>query len=173
LKTILTEIDNWFLTKSAEMDTFARNDTRVEGWFKGEMLVLLDQLKRKDVILDYRREPNFYRGNKRYQVDFEIKIESEKHLVEIKAPCISQAHGTPRNLNFYFREDDIGLIKDFRKLNLANNPNRWLLAFIYPKPRKQAWRVAMTKVPSDVSNWHCVTRLNNYPEYLFVSLWKG
>lgn len=173
LKNILPEIDHWFLAKSAEMETFARNDTRLEGWFKGEMLVLLDQLKRKRTISDYEQEFNFYHGKKRYQVDFKIKMESEKHLVELKAPCISQARGTPRNLNFYFREDNIGLLKDFRKLNLTDNPNRWLVAFIYPKPAKHAWQVAMTKIPRDFSNWQCVTKLDQYPDYLFISLWKG
>lgn len=122
------------------------------------------------MISDYERESNFYHKNKRYQVDFKIKIGQEKHLVELKAPCISQARGTPRNLNFYFREDNVGLIKDFRKLNLANNPNRWLVAFIYPKPTAHAWQMAMTKLPSDLQKWHCLTQLSQYPDYLFVSL---
>ena len=170
---VLKEIDKWFLSKSLEIEVFASHDTRLEGWFKGEMLVLLHRLKVDNLINVFEREFSFYHNGKRHQVDFRLQLGSTYHLVELKAPCISQARGTPRNLNFYFREDNVGLLKDFRKLDLAAGIEKWVLAFIYPTPSPQAWAQALARLPIDLTHWHCVTEPGEYPNHIFVSLWSG
>jgi hypothetical protein len=43
---------------------------------------------------------------------FQVWLGADEHLCELKAPCISQAAGAPRNLQFYFRDDHVGLIKE-------------------------------------------------------------
>ena len=53
---------------------------------------------------------------KRFQIDFKIQLNGDEHLCELRALCISQAAGTPRNLKFYFPDDHVGLIKDVQKL---------------------------------------------------------
>ena len=170
---VLSEIDRWFLAKKNEVEVFARNDSRIEGWFKGEMLILLDGLRKKGAVAQYSREANLYSGTKRHQVDFELKIGDAKHLVELKAPCISQAQGTPRNLNFYFSDDNMGLFKDMRKLDTIDGLNRWIIAFIYPRPSERAWTAATARLPQDLSRWRCITKLDRYPDYLFISVWRG
>jgi hypothetical protein len=172
LKTIIQYINKWFLDKRIHFESFALNDTRVESWFKAELLVLFEKLKSQSLIDNYEREANLRIGHNRKQIDFKIKINGIEHLCELKAMCISQAMGTPRNLKFYFKEDAVGLIKDFKKLDQFQNKNTWVLAFVYPKPSESDWREAINSLSNNVRHWHCVTSIRDYPEYLFIALWQ-
>lgn len=167
---IIKNIDKWFLPRKEHFDIFAENDTRVESWFKAELLVLFSRLKRETVIHGFEREPSLYdEKGKRSQIDFSLTDEGVKHYVELKALCISQSKGTPRNLSFYFRNDNVGIMKDFKKLNKAKVKNKWAVAFIYPKPDKEDWK----KVTNELDNWRCITKLEDYPNHLFIALFKG
>lgn len=118
MERLLTEIEQWFAARSEHLAVFAEADCRLEGWFKGELLVLLSRLQRSGAISGFERELNLplAEPGKRFQIDFKILVGTEEHLCELKALCISQAAGTPRNLRFYFRDDHVGLIRDMRKL---------------------------------------------------------
>ena len=41
MERLLLTIEDWFAAKSEHLAAFARADCRLEGWFKGELLVLL------------------------------------------------------------------------------------------------------------------------------------
>lgn len=152
--------------------TFSQYDVRVEGWFKGELLYLLHRLKRQHIINDFQREVPVNPANRRRRVDFQVKLGRRTHLCELKAMCISQEQQTPRNLNFYFRDDQVGIIKDFRKLDAMNRRNMWVLAFVYPKPSVEVWQAAIGRIPDEFIHWHCVSALEDYPPCFFISLWK-
>jgi hypothetical protein len=140
VETLLQTIQDWFGNKTEHLTVFASSDCRLEGWFKGELLVLFRRLREAGTITEFDREVNVLsKAGKRLQVDFEIRVATDLHICEIKALCISQAAGTPRNLAFYFRDDHVGLIKDMRKLELVSDKKKWLLAFIYPAPSLAAW----------------------------------
>lgn len=173
MENIVRHIQQWFVAKREHFESFARNDTRLESWFKGELLVLLERLKLKGLIEDFEREPNFHTDEGRKQVDFKVKINAEEHLCELKAACISRAMGTPRNLKFYFRDDDVGLLKDFKKLDLIVSDNNWVIAFIYPKPSESDWTDAVASLPANLRHWHCVTELVDYPQHLFIAFWHA
>lgn len=182
METLTKYIKFWFLKKQNYFQSFARNDVRVEGWFKGELLVLFEELKKQGVIGDFSREVNVRNNQQndqsRIQVDFKVKIDQTEHLCELKAMCISQAQNTPRNLAFYSRDDDVGIIKDFKKLNLVGNPNSWVLGFIYPKPGKSDLEKFIKEIKKieeekrNIGTWSLLTRLEGYPETFFISLWK-
>jgi len=175
MQTLLPDVQSWFGTKQAHFKVFANVDSRLEGWFKAEMLVLLTSLKAKVLISDFKREAKAICATsaKRKQVDFKIQIGQTDHYCELKACCISQAAGTPRNLAFYFRDDHVGLIKDFRKLDSLNLPNKWVLAFIYPSPSVASWNVVVKGIPTGLSHWTPVTSPPKTKEPFFISLWKG
>jgi len=118
MEVLLQNIYEWFLIRKEHLQVFADADSRVEGWFKAEFLVLLKRLLDDSVIESFEREAKIKSLTGRRQIDFELSIMGEQHLCELKALCISQAAGTPRNLRFYLREDGVGLIKDFRKLDV-------------------------------------------------------
>lgn len=125
------------------------------------------------IVNDFQREVHAGTVTNGSRIDFSVKIQQVEHLCELKAVCISQAQGTPRNLSFYFRDDKVGLVKDFRKLEKIASANKWILAFVYPKPSAQEWHDAVGLVPNELRHWMCVSSLDLFPEYLFVSLWKG
>jgi hypothetical protein len=139
MERIIEHIKKWFNDKREYFEVFARNDTRLESWFKGELLVLFERLKSEGVIDRFERELNVQTNEGRRQVDFAVTIGGEEHLCELKAACISRAKGTPRDVKFYFRKDDVGLMKDFLKLDRIAGDRKWVLSFFYPRPSVSEW----------------------------------
>lgn len=174
MKQLVVEINNHFAKKSDYFRIFAKLDSRVESWFKAEMFVLLERLVEESEILLFKREFKIpLTDGKRFSIDFKIDKDNKlTKLIELKALCISQSAGTPRNLNFYFGDDHVGLIQDFRKMNkVILNATKYVIGFIYPKPTNEAWQTALRKIPADLRGWHCITNINDYPETHFVSVW--
>jgi hypothetical protein len=175
MNTIFPYIKEWFLEKKEHFVAFAKADSRVEGWFKAELLVILSRLMQQGQLDGVEREAKIISpgDGKRKQIDFQLYIGGEIHLCELKALCISQAAGTPRNLNFYFRDDRVGIVKDFKKLDELTDGHKWVFCFIYPSPELIEWRKALALLPGAVSHWHLVTRLQDFPKFLFIALWKA
>lgn len=172
MERIIEHIRKWFDGKREYFEAFARNDTRLESWFKGELVVLLEKLKTQGLIDDFEREPNLPTDEGRKQIDFAVNIKGDRHFCELKAMCISQALGTPRNLGFYFRDDHVGVVRDFKKLDQLEGGNKWVLAFIYPRPSEGEWDGTISFMPESLRHWKCVTEIGDYPEYMFIALWR-
>lgn len=175
MEVLLPYITRCFLDKQEHFTTFAQADSRIEGWFKAELLVLFNRLVTKQVIEKFEREANIYspKGGQRKQVDFRLYIQEQEHLCELKALCISQAAGTPRNLHFYFRDDHVGLIKDFKKLDEITSQRKWVIAFVYPAPDSKEWNNAIASLPSTLRHWRPITMVNDFPDWMYIALWKG
>jgi hypothetical protein len=152
---------------------FAKVDSRLEGWLKAELIVLFDRLLQKKVIEEFKREAKIDTPAGRKQIDFIISLNGESYLCELKALCISQAAGTPRNLHFYLREDHVGLIKDFRKLEPLPYKNKWVIGFIYPNPKQNLWVKEISLLQDDLKHWKCITNPSNFPSFLFISFWRS
>ena len=175
MEVLLPHISRWFLDKQEYFTAFARADSRIEGWFKAELLVLFNRLVANQVLEKFEREANVHspKDGKRKQVDFRFYIQGQEHLCELKALCISQAAGTPRNLHFYFRDDHVGLIKDFKKLDEIGNQNKWVVAFVYSAPDSKEWNSAIASLPSALGHWRPVTSPTGSPSWVYMALWKG
>ena len=168
------ELRNWFIPKEEHLKAFANADTRVESWFKGESIVLFQKLHKQNVIKGYHREHAIYNlyEKKNNKIDFIVNLYAKNLLIEYKALCISQSDGTPRNLNFYFREDNLGLIADFSKMeNLKFAGEKWVVGFIYPNPGLLAWSRIVSSVAANKPLWQSITDPNVYPPHLYISLW--
>jgi hypothetical protein len=175
MDVLLPYLGKWFLGKEEHFVAFAQADSRIEGWFKAELFVLLNRLLAQGLIESFEREANIPspRDGRRKQVDFRFHIQEQEHLCELKSLCISRAAGTPRNLHFYFRDDHVGLIKVFKKLDELNNPNKWVLSFIYPNPNPNEWLAAISSLPRTLEHWNPVTESSNFPKWVYIALWKG
>jgi len=175
LMTFLPDIRKWFLQKKDHFEIFADADSRLEGWFKAELLVLLTNLKEQGHLDEFEREAKILspKDGKRKQIDFQLKHRGENHVCELKALCISRAAGTPRDLQFYFRDDHLGLVKDFKKLDELHTPNKWVLGFVYPSPKLETWNKAVESLPSELRHWQPVTKPQDFSDWMFISLWKG
>lgn len=175
MESLIPFINEWFLNKSEYLLTFAQKDSRLEGWFKGELFVLFEKLSAMGIIDKFEREVKIHSmiDDRRKQIDFILHIGGQQNLCEIKALCISQSAGTPRDLNFYFRDDHVGLIKDFKKLEEFNNPYKWVLAFIYPAPDPNDWCMAIHSLPITLKQWKTVTSPIGASQLLFIALFKS
>ncbi len=175
MERLLPQIRGWFEPKTEHLLAFARADCRLEGWFKGELLVLFGRLHGELRLRSFEREANvpIVATGKRTQVDFRIGFHDETHLCELKALCISRAGGTPRNLQFYCRNNKLGLIRDLRKLDQLEGKNKWILGFVYPKPTEADWHRAIDSLASEFHHWKVVTPLSEASDALFVALWHA
>ncbi len=173
MESILQPIQDWFLAREEHFIAFAEADTRLEGWFKAEFILLLNRLVKQGLVERFEREAKIATSTGRKQIDFRAWLNDEEYLCELKALCISQAAGTPRNLHFYFREDNVGLIKDFRKLDAVPGRNKWVLGFVYPNPELQLWADTVVSLPDDLRHWQCITNPQAFPGYLFISIWRS
>jgi len=175
MQVLLDHISKSFLDKEEHFTAFARADSRIEGWFKAELLVLFNRLVADQVLEEFEREANVISPNdrRRKHVDFRLQIQGETHLCELKALCISQAAGTPRNLQFYFRDDHVGLVNDFRKLDEIAGANKWVIAFVYPAPDPNKWNEAVASLPMTLRHWRPVTSPGDFRNWVYIALWKG
>lgn len=177
MDSLLPKISDFFMQKKAWFPIFAQYDVRVEGWFKGEMLMCLQQLLVEKEIDEF--EPEFTIGAKGWgkkgqlKIDFRIRKDRLDHLCELKAVCISEAK-TGRGLDFYFRpKDNKGLTKDFQKLRtLQRREPLWILSFFYPAPSKEEWNRVVRKYERDINPWTCLTSLSSYPDWFFLGCWR-
>jgi len=173
MEAVLPEIRAWFEQKRKHLLAFAELDCRVEGWFKGELLLLFKEMQRTHRIAQFEREvkvPRVDTGG-RTQVDFRVRIGSKHHLCEVKSLCISN-RTTPRNLQFYFRDDDVGLIRDFRKLDYVHAERKWGVAFVYPTPLADVWAKAVESLLPRLPHWESLSDPRDAKDFLFVSLWR-
>ena len=77
MKNIIMNIKDWFLPRKEHFDVFIRNDTRVESWFKAELLVLLSRLVKAGIVDSFERELSTYNKNgKRSQIDFSANFQA-------------------------------------------------------------------------------------------------
>ena len=173
MEALLPEIRGWFEKKRRHLLAFAEHDCRVEGWFKGELLLLLKQMQRRRRIAQFEREVKVLRADTggRTQVDFRVRIGSKHHLCEVKSLCISN-RATPRNLQFYFRDDDVGLVRDSRKLDHVEGELKWGLAFVYPTPAPDTWAKAVESLLPTLPHWESLSDPRDAKDFLFVSLWR-
>ncbi len=173
MEALIQNIRDWFLAKKEHFEVFAEADTRLEGWFKAELMVLFNRLLQREAIEKFKREAKIDTPAGRKQIDFIVSLNGELHLCELKTLCISQAAGTPRNLHFYFRENNVGLIKDFRKLESLSYKNKWVIGFIYPNPKHGHWVKEISLLPDDLKHWKCITEPSDFPNFLFISIWRS
>lgn len=170
---LLESIDSWFLSKRDYFTAFAKVDSRLEGWLKAELIFILPTLVEQNIIRSYKREYSITTSSGRKQIDFRFDTRSGIHFCEIKAICISQASGTPRNLHFYFGDDHVGLIRDFKKLDSVKGGKKWVLGFVYPNPSDSQWSQEVGSLPVTLGHWRCITTPLNYPDFLYISVWES
>lgn len=94
MEAVLQPIKDWFLDKQVYFKAFAKADSRLEGWFKAELILLLSNLAETGLLENFERECKVNTPAGRKQVDFSITVQGESHYFELKAMCISQAAGT-------------------------------------------------------------------------------
>lgn len=152
---------------------FHRGESQIEGWFKGEMIVLLDEMKRAGKVagFEHAREHTVEGGRKKY--DFVIAAEGETHAVEIKSWLIGKQKGDTYNAYWYFTDTGTPLEADAAKLKLWKKGRKVIIAYCYRRPEVDDWRLGVKAFQRAFPS-HGLVALNEppdgYPEDFFIGV---
>ncbi len=139
---LFKRIDEYFLREQAltRVRAFLEGERQVEGWFKGELLLLLKTLRKENCFAIWQSEfrtPEI--GNKR--IDFFVDLADGQLYLELKAFYQGKQRDTTINLTTCFT----ALPSDIDKLADLRQGNKFLLIFVTPKPNLEDWKAAMKK----------------------------
>ena len=131
------------------MACFHKYGVQVEGWFKGELLLILYKQVINGTIQSFDREVNI--EGSRSKVDLKVTIDDCAHWIELKHWLIGEQHGTSYSPSFYFG-DPQGLLKDVDKLcSIRGEDKRWLLLLLTKNPGVAAWESGLGKFANKFS----------------------
>lgn len=151
------------------MRCFAKHGVQVEGWLKGELLLIFDALVQRQIIQTFDREVPCSRA----RIDMGVQME-QMHWIELKHWLVGKQKGTVYAPSSYFRDaSSVGIIGDVRKLLScpAGDP-RWLLILASENPGVEAWRRGIEGF-NDKFNPICVTPHTDpaeFPSSYFLGL---
>lgn len=134
---IFPEIKNHFDALQDRLCVFGRHGVQVEGWFKGELLQLLDSMAQRSKICKVNREVRID-PNKRAKVDLAFTTSNNtENWVELKHWTGSQK-GRIYDPKAYFGDKVIGIFSDVGKLKIAGG-QKWVLVLLTPNTSDLKW----------------------------------
>lgn len=159
-------IDNLFTTEEslARVRAFCSSQCQIEGWFKGELILLFSNLRRENQIEDWQPEHRSeHIGNGR--IDFFLNLEDGPLYLELKTFYHGQQRGANIDLGtcFYFLSADIDKLADIP------NGNRYSIVFVTPRPDEQHWSYAFSKFQRKHPYVTEESTLADYPQEVFVA----
>lgn len=122
---------------------FRRAESQIEGWFKGEMIVLLDAMKREGRVAKFEYAREHVVAGSRRKYDFVIAGDGVSHAVEIKAWLIGKQEGTTYNAYWYFTDTGSPLEADAAKLKPWSEGRKFIIAYCYCRPEVDDWRLGV------------------------------
>lgn len=131
-------IDAHFLTPDAlrRVSLLARHGRNAaEGWFKVEMIALLEGLAKGGTIDDWRSDFPIT-GDKKQRCDFRLVIDGKPLWLEVKT-LIDPAR---QAADIGFMGKGAGFADDLVKLMRAPDPDREVLLFVLPRPAPDQWK---------------------------------
>lgn len=123
--------------------TFRNQEVQVEGWLKGELLLLLSQMRDSNNIEDLDREVKHGRS----KLDLKIHLTGGIHYVELKHWLIGVQRGFRLDPHFYFGDPSpVGITKDYDKLDSITSPcQKWFLILCTPNPGNDLWEKGLDR----------------------------
>lgn len=149
--------------------SFTKHGVQCEGWFKAEMLSLLDSMEAQGVIDEFDREVRCQSGI----IDLRLNHNGQ-HWIELKHWLIGRQRGTNYGCGFYFRDNSsVGITPDCRKLiTCPNDSNRWLLILATSNPGQEPWDKGVADFNNKFSPLHVrsYTQPGEFPASYFLGL---
>ena len=137
MKRLLPYLRSHFDALESRMVCFCEQGVQLEGWFKGELLFLLRQLAKDQIVRSFDREVPYF-GKK-----IDLQIESERrNWVELKYWLIGRQKQSSWGPSNYFRDtSSVGIVGDVRKLlTCPAGDERWLLVLMSANPGCEKWQ---------------------------------
>lgn len=165
--SLMPHLRKHFDSLTDRLDCFCSQGVQLEGWFKGELLFVLDGWHKAKRISDFDREIPV--GGKK--VDIRIDCEGSCHWVELKYWLIGMQKGTSYTPNFYFT-DRPGIRNDVSALqSLSSTGCPWLLILTAARPDTDAWECGVEKFNQlTVANLIPRTSPVDFPPSYFLGL---
>ena len=145
MNELLPHMKQHFDTLQDRLACFREQEVQVEGWFKGEMLLLLTNLRKKGIVEGFDREAG--PGGK---VDLIVKIAGSRHCIELKHWLVGVQRGARLTPAFYFGDPTpVGVLRDVDKLSrFEPEDGKWLLILMTDNPRDDLWQRGLERFHS-------------------------
>jgi hypothetical protein len=134
----------------ARVRVMAKAGVQTEGWWKAELMLLLEALRQRGKITGWDREVPT--GEGRQRLDFLIQLRDEVLALEIKTALCGEQRDVDWRLPAYVGTGADGwILSDLRKVNaykLAQPvmPRGLLAVFAYPAPPSEDWDTLIVKL---------------------------
>jgi hypothetical protein len=149
---------------------FYNHGIMVEGWFKGELITILDSFQKDGIIDGFDREVRI----EKKRVDLSVEILGCHHWIELKHWLNGYQAGTFYGTSFYFSDPtSVGIINDVKKLtNIVPIGFRWALILAVSNPGIIEWTNGINKFNEKFHPYHLISRTEpaDYPEEYFLGL---
>lgn len=169
MKGLLQEFKNHFDQLQDRMVSVCQHGVQTEGWFKAELLTLLDKFVKQKRIRGVDREVTCANG----KIDLRIDTEFETNFIELKHWLIGKQKDYKYNPIFYFGDKSLGVFKDVEKLlSLPDEYGRWLLLLLSANPGIDAWNSGVAKFNEKFAPYTLTSQSDpsDYPETYFIGL---
>jgi hypothetical protein len=123
---------------------FCKYGCQLEGWFKGELLTVLDAALQAGTIVDVDREIATPAG----KIDLRVTLPGEEPTwIELKHWLIGVQRGTRYGAGFYFGDPtSVGITKDVKKLTDGERAGLgYVLVLMTANPGNDEWRRGIEK----------------------------
>jgi hypothetical protein len=165
---VFAAIDKRFLAADAlrRAEVYARHGWGVaEGWYKGEMMVLLESLAKEGGIESWRADVPITE-DKRQRCDFRIVAGGEPLWLEVKTLVQPAQAGT----EFGGLGKGGAFADDLVKLMRVRDGDRGVLLFIVPRPEPGQWAELLASYSRRIAplGFEELTSVADYPEALYV-----
>jgi hypothetical protein len=136
-----------------------------EGWFKVEMIALLDALAKDGTVDDWRSDYPITE-DKKQRCDFRIVVGGKPLWLEVKT-LIDPAR---QAADMGFVGKGAGFADDLVKLMRVPDPDRAVLLFVLPRPSPAQWSDLLATYARRIAPlaFDEQSRIDDYPDALYV-----
>jgi hypothetical protein len=164
---LFAEIDRHFLAPDAlwRAELFARHGrSSAEGWFKGELMLLLESLAKDGKINGWRADVPITEDN-RQRCDFRIVMGGRPLWLEVKTLV---QPGQVADSGVMTRGG--GFADDLVKLMRVREGEKLVLIFIVPRPEPAQWGDLLATYSRRIAplGFRELSEIGSYPEALYV-----
>jgi hypothetical protein len=166
--TLFAEIDSHFLAAESlrRAELLARHGrASAEGWFKAELMLLLESLVKAGKIDGWRADVPITEDN-RQRCDFRIVIGGQPLWLEVKT--LVQPGQVAADTGVMTRGAGFG--EDLVKLMRVRDPGKGVLLFIVPRPEPGQWAELLQTYSRRIAplGFRELSDVSAYPEALYI-----
>ena len=167
---LFAEIDRHFLEaeRLRRVALFARAPRLAEGWFKGELMYLLEGLANERKVGRWAADVPITEDRKK-RCDFRVELEGEPAWLEVKTLHYGTRGGIAADI-LSGMSDAVGVTDDVIRLLRVPDGTPHIVLFVFPRPATDAWAETMGSYKRRIAPIGVEEESSpeGYPEALYV-----